>query len=312
MSCWAVSANGNTLVLHTRVKGSIPLRSTKLNGILLDGHSFWFGSRGRGFNSLYPDLHLYGVYMLIEAVTICKGYGDILREVAPYNRPLLKRWVVVTDPSDSETREVCRRHTIECVTTTEHDREGAFSKGRLINKGLAFLQGNEWMLHLDADILLPADMHQTLDDADLDKTCIHGCDRLNIVGYDTWLELKKTPFLVRQNTWAVHLARDSTKIGTRVANVGHGYSPIGFWQLWHGSTVNWRGSVLKSYPHHHGTAARTDVQFAYHWDRRHRILIPEMLVWHLESEKAAMGKNWQGRKTVRFGPEPITIKERLY
>lgn len=236
----------------------------------------------------------------MEAVSVCIGYGDILREVAPYNRALLNRWVIVTHPNDSETRDVCRKHSIECVTTTEQDREGSFSKGRLINKGLAFLSGSEWMLHLDADILLPSDMHQVLDDAHLDKSCIHGCDRLNLVGYETW---KKSPtFLVRQNTWAVELQRGSLTIGTRVANVGHGYTPIGYFQLWHGSSVNWRGSVLKNYPHHHGTAARTDVQFAYHWDRRHRVLIPEMLVLHLESEKAKMGTNWKGRNTVRFGP----------
>src|SRR6185295_9194627 len=124
----------------------------------------------------------------------------------------------------SETREVCRANSIECVITSEHDREGDFSKGRLINKGLAFLSGAEWTLHMDADILLPADMHQVLDDAHLDQACIHGCDRLNLVGYDTWRDLIRKPFLVRENTWAVHLERSHVTIGARVANVGYGYT----------------------------------------------------------------------------------------
>ena len=42
------------------------------------------------------------------------------------------------------------------------------------------------------------------------------------------------------------------------------------------------------------TAARTDVQFALLWDRRDRVLIPELVVFHLEPEAAPMGANWNG------------------
>ncbi len=61
------------------------------------------------------------------------------------------------------------------------------------------------------------------------------------------------------------------------------------------------GHHLRRYPTHHGDAARTDVQFALQWDRRYRQLLPEVIVLHLESERAAQGANWKGRTTRPFG-----------
>lgn len=238
----------------------------------------------------------------IEAVTVCVGYADFLAEVAPHNRAILDRWVVVTAPADEETRAVCRRFSIECLATEEHGRDGAFSKGRLIDRGLAMLGGADWLLHLDGDVALPADFHQVLADAHLSPECLYGCDRLNVVGAAAWDRVRAAGLLVRTNGWAVTPGRRDTTVGTRVANRGHGYTPIGFFQLWHGDVYNWSGQPDRRYPYHHGTAARTDVQFALQWDRRKRVHIPELLVWHLESEPAAMGANWRGRSTAPFRP----------
>jgi uncharacterized protein YukE len=43
--------------------------------------------------------------------------------------------------------------------------------------------------------------------------------------------------------------------------------------------------------------------FAMQWTRDRRHLIPEIIATHLESERAAMGANWNGRTTRAFGPE---------
>jgi hypothetical protein len=240
----------------------------------------------------------------IEAVTVCVGYGDFLRAVAPHNRPHLDRWVVVTTPDDEETRDVCRQFSIDAVLTEEQHRDGDFSKGRLIDKGLAHTTEKGWTLHLDGDIVLPTDMKVVLEDAHLDEKCLYGCDRLNVVGYDTWKRVQAKGLACRSNPWMVGLTRPDTTVGARVANVGHGYTPIGFFQLWHGSATSYRGGPARKYPKLHGTAARTDVQFALHFDRRYRHLIPELLVWHVESDKSGMGANWRGRTTPRFGPAP--------
>jgi len=233
--------------------------------------------------------------LAIEAVTVCSGYADFLAATAPYVRPLVDRWVVVTTPEDQETKDVCKKNSIECIVTNEHKRDGTFSKGRLIDRGLAFLRQDQWVLHLDADVALPNDFHSCLADADLDPTKIYGCDRVNVLGYETWRKIEKKGLRSRSIPWMTSVSRDTCHVGARVCNPGHGWAPIGFFQLWHGS----KGF---RYPYHHGTAARTDVAFSLQFDRRDRVLLPELMVWHLESEPAKMGANWAGRKTARFGP----------
>ena len=52
----------------------------------------------------------------------------------------------------------------------------------------------------------------------------------------------------------------------------------------------------------HSDAARTDVQYSLLWDRDRRALVPELVVFHLESESAPTGANWCGRTTRPFGP----------
>lgn len=240
---------------------------------------------------------------LIEAATVCINYGDFLAETAAYNKPQLHRWVIVTDPADRLTQRVCRQFCLEMVFTTDYTRNGKFDKGRLIDRGFSMLGGYDWLLHLDADIVLPCDFDHVLSDAHLDESCFYGCDRLNVKGKAAWDKVRLQPLLSRPGTWMVNPGRADMTIGARVANVGHGYSPSGFFQLWHGAQD-------KRYPAHHGTAARTDIQHAYQWDRRKRVLIPELLVYHLESTDSTMAANWKGRTTAPFGGgQPPVVRE---
>lgn len=243
----------------------------------------------------------------IEAITVCAridgkpSYADILREVAPYNRALLSRWIVVTTPDDDATKKVCRDHSIECVLTRDFDLSPPFAKAAGINRGLQLCRGDGWLMHLDSDICLPFDFHQCLESAQVRRGAIHGCLRLNVVGSDQWDRVKVQGLYAREGGWLVEFQqRPGLGVGGQPAGQETGYVPIGFFQLWHGSeTLSWT-FPRKIYPSRHGTAARTDVQFACLWDRRDRVMIPELVVFHLESEHAAMGANWNGRTTRPF------------
>ncbi len=240
--------------------------------------------------------------LFIEAVTVCVDYGDFLRAVAPFNRPLLDRWIVVTRASDQETREVCRNYSIECLLTEDFDLDGGFSKSHGINRGLEQLQGDGWLMHLDADVAMPFDTRQCLENAHLQSDCIYGCNRLNVTGWEAWQRVQRQGLHSREHGWLVEMRRPDTWVGGVPAGPYTGYAPIGFLQLWSGKeSLSWR-FPRKMYPTRHGNAARTDCQFAMLWDRRKRHLIPELVVFHLESEDAKMGANWKGRKTQRFGP----------
>ncbi len=84
-------------------------------------------------------------------------------------------------------------------------------------------------------------------------------------------------------------------IGTRLAlDHNGGWLPIGFFQLWHAQ------SGITRYPEGHTNAAREDTLFPAQWSRSKRALIPEILAYHLESENAVMGTNWQKRTTQPF------------
>lgn len=243
----------------------------------------------------------------IEAVTVCINYGDFLAAVAPFNRHHFRQWTVVTTPADEETREVCRQHDIHCLLSNDDKRDGVFSKGRLVERGLQHLSADTWVLHLDGDICLPQSFRFELDRAHLEDRKVYGVDRFMVRGYKQWQKLLATgyPGQVQRDHPHQPLLPKGYPLGSRWAG-SDGYVPIGFFQLWHrkGGAEEWRGGRTKPYPRAHGTAVRTDVQHALQWDRRDRALIPELYVAHLESDGAytERGKNWNGRKSPRFGP----------
>jgi hypothetical protein len=246
--------------------------------------------------------------MNIEAVTICVGYDDFLQAVAPFNIPHLNRWLIVTTPEDERTREVCRRFSLECMLTEEGtDENGSFIKGRLIERGLQHLSANGWRLHLDSDIVLPNRFSHLLESANLKKDTIYGVDRIMVRTYEDWQRLLTTGYLHSGHDYHCRVnVPEGFTIGTRWASQHTGWCPIGFFQLWHSNTDEWRGVRTKPYPQAHNTACRTDVQHSLQWDRRKRELIPEFFVVHIESENCPKGTNWNGRKTKRFGPEKNT------
>jgi hypothetical protein len=245
--------------------------------------------------------------MRIEAVTVCVGYSDFLAEVAKHNAGQLDRWIIVTNESDEQTREVCRIHDLETVLSSDHERcgggigGGVFNKGRMVERGLQHLSQGAWRLHIDGDIVLPNQFRRMLDGAHLDERKLYGCDRVMVRSWDQWQALQRSGFLNHTHC-SVNLPR-GIEVGTRWSLASSGYVPIGFFQIWHSDADEWRGRRHRTYSITHGDACRSDVQFALQWDRRDRELLPEIIVAHLESETARLGANWNGRTTRRFGPQ---------
>jgi hypothetical protein len=238
----------------------------------------------------------------LEAVSVSVGCGDFLDVTARHNAGLFDRWVIVTTPSDAETREVCRKHNLETVLTEDFGRDGAdFAKARGINRGLEVLSADCWYLHLDADIILPPTFRQLLEAAHLDETCLYGWDRVMIRSWQEYERYRNSGFLHHDYGCRVK-APPGLEIGTRWVSPHYGFCPIGHGQLWHDSADRWWGVRTRRYPERHNSAARCDVQFSLLFDRRKRVFLPEIISVHLESEPAPLGANWKGRKTRRFGP----------
>jgi len=251
----------------------------------------------------------------IDAVTVSVNCGDFLTETVKWNRQHFNKWVIVTTPDDKETREVCRRYNLTCLVTEDDKRDGDFSKGRLVERGLQQLSAKSWILHIDSDVVLPLSFRDDLKRAHLDPTFIYGVDRYMVKSYEQWQKLVMSGVLHTSPYGCAHSNSPpaGVELGCRWAD-RDGYVPIGFFQLWHRDEggEEWRGVRTKPYPHQHGNACRSDVQHAKQWDRRKRALIPELFVAHLESEAVPNGKNWNGRKTARFGNGLLTSKPTHY
>lgn len=245
--------------------------------------------------------------MYIEAITVCVNYSDFLAYTLPLNKQHFDHMIIVTTREDKETQRLCSHHNVECLITDRFTEDGsAFNKAKGINEGLLYHSKRDWMIHIDADIVLPPLFRQIVQSKMLDKECIYGADRLMCPDFDSWLKHVHKPKPLYDNWIYIHM--DAFPIAARVADYnGDGYAPIGYFQMWHPQT-----SKHLLYPEEHGAADRTDMAFSKKWTRNKRHLIPEIVTIHLDSENATVketGKNWQGRKTIPFGyvgtPPPI-------
>jgi hypothetical protein len=239
--------------------------------------------------------------LLIKAVTTCVNNADFLAHTAPLNRVFFDRFVVVTAPEDKATQRVCKAWNVECVVTDAfRSHWGDFHKGAGINKGLEKLhiQPHDWLLHLDADVILPGSFRHSLEVARLDPSMIYGCDRIEFKSYAQFQAWYGNPTPLRDNMFVDVSHVEGARIGTRVAfDHHHGYLPIGFFQLWNAVSKHLR------YPEGHTNAGREDSLFAAEWPRAKRGFLPEVMVYHLESEDAPMAVNWKGRQTKPFAIE---------
>ncbi len=241
--------------------------------------------------------------MRIEAVITCVHYADFLAATLPHNLPLLDDLVVVTSPEDRDTVRLCKRWSLRWLETNVWTRDGStFNKSRGINHGLNHLGRHDWLLHMDADIVLPPRFRHLLANAELDPTCLYGIDRVNCPSYEAWRDFLANPEVQYEWQYLVKPPRH-WPLGARIAHQDYGgYMPIGFFQLWHASSGVTRYPILQD-----GDAEHSDVLHAAQWDRPKRVLLPEILAVHLESEAAAMGANWKGRTTPPFGPHGVRM-----
>lgn len=236
--------------------------------------------------------------MDLECVIICVNYDDFLSVTLPRNMQHFDRIVVVTSHADLKTKALCSKWGVDCIPTNcFYDDGDKFNKSRGINLGIGHLKSSDWILHLDADIVLPHNFRHLLKRAHLNAENIYGADRQNVFGYDHWETHKHKLEPHYKDKYFVDAVKEFP-MGARIVHSQHGYSVIGYFQLWHKSKGH-------QYPHHQGSCEHDDLLFSCLWPRKNRILLPEIFVYHLESGDGPvpMGLNWNGRKSPPFGPE---------
>lgn len=232
--------------------------------------------------------------MKIEAIVVCVDYSDYLAETLPRNLPHFDRVVVITSAKDTATQELCRKLSVPYYATNIFYKDGdKFNKARGIDFGLGFVRWNDWIVQLDADTYLPPMTRRWLEWRELDKDCIYGIDRVNCVGWDAWQRYLAGNSLQHDYMCRVHIPAQFPILDRISIRDYGGYIPIGYFQLWHGSTQ-------RRYPIAKGDAEHTDVLHAIQWDHGKRHLIPEIVGIHLQAAPQPLGSNWGGRTTPKF------------
>ena len=236
--------------------------------------------------------------MKIEAIITSVDYADFLAETLPYNIPHFDRILVITSKADAETQELCRKLSVPYYATDIFYKDGsAWNKARGIDFGLGYLRWNDWVVHLDADLMLPSSTRRWLETRPMDEESIYGIDRVELIGWDEWQKFRHAnhsghDYMCR----TVVPGEGKFPMLNRIAIRDYGgYIPIGYFQMWNGKHG-------RRYPIARGDAEHTDVLHAIQWDETERHLIPEIVGVHLQSKNVSLGTNWKGRKSPRFGP----------
>lgn len=164
----------------------------------------------------------------LECVTICVDHADILRITIPQNRHLFDDWVIVTASHDRETQDLCKYFKIRHIVTDKFYENGdVFNKAKGINEGLKTLKRSDWVLHMDADIILPANFRQICKEDQLQKDAIYGIDRVDVVGDENiWKLLYSVKSQIMK--WTYMDTSTPFRHTFRLHNLNAGYNVIGF------------------------------------------------------------------------------------
>ena len=235
----------------------------------------------------------------LTCISVAVDYSDFLCWSILENKNSFDQWIIVTSTKDIKTKELCDNNNIYCLQTDAFYENGIFNKYAGINEALKLVDSDSWVLFLDADIILPNLFKYVLERISLDEKCIYGIDRVNCIGLEKWVDYIYRRDSLYQN-WLLHSS--GFPLGARLVHYfgeardeGHflGWRPLGFFQLAHRGAFN-------TYPQNTIGADHCDLEFVRHWERKNRILIPEILGIHLESVGASKGLNWHGRKSLPF------------
>ena len=109
----------------------------------------------------------------IHAITVCVNYSHLLKYTIIANRHFFKRWIIVTHETDLDTIKLCKKHNLEYIFSKSlYNR--TFFKGGAINEAIDYLGGVDWILHIDADVVLPQNFPDVFKEDESGKPLIRG------------------------------------------------------------------------------------------------------------------------------------------
>lgn len=204
---------------------------------------------------------------MIVLVT-CKNYSDFLQHTI--ERMVHFAWrhdgyvVVVTSEDDTATHSLCGKHGILYNNSDLWTVDGTFNKGLVLAQACENYK-NQWVLSLDADILLPVHVNV----GTLEKGVLYGARRYMCPKRETFDD-----FMAGKD---IQVTKDFDFLPFGTSNPA---AVSGYFQLFWNDGVR----VFRSYP----DASEYDIDFALRFARREWL---DFYVMHVGPNRV----NWKGR-----------------
>ena len=222
----------------------------------------------RGITSIQ---HLSKINVIIVSV----NYNDFLPITLENNIKIFDSITVVTSINDKECQKICQKFNVNCVVTERmYDNGASFNKGKAINEGIKSLLNPNWILLLDADIIVPETFTESFKNNYTNINSLYVCNRIMFKEYQSYLDWKS---------------------GSGAKGQVSKLNGIGYFQLFN---INSKCLQRIIYPETSNNAAGSDISFRNKFTEK----------VDLEIESTHLGipyQNWNGRKT----PDFITTSE---
>jgi len=215
-------------------------------------------------NTINQTIHRNKIDVIITSV----NYNDFLILSLENNTKYFENITVVTSNDDKICQDICENYGVKCITTDVFYEDGfKFNKGKAINVGIESIINPEFILLLDADIIVTNKIELT----NLEPDTLYTSDRwicYNHFQYERWrkgeTQVNNLPKYERDN----------------------GY---GFFQLF-----NFNNSIgINRYNDELENSSHPDLKFSSYFPKKQTI---DVDIIHLGYVK----KNWDGRKSEKF------------
>jgi hypothetical protein len=217
-----------------------------------------------------PNIQKENIFRRLDVVIVSVNYNDLLLVSLQHNSKIFENITIVTSSDDILCQKICQRLSVNYVVTDiMYEENATFNKGKAINVGIKSLKNPDFILLIDADIIVK----EKININELNENVLYSSDRWICKSYNLY------------NQWTQGII-DVQKIGRNEGDKG-----IGFFQLFNISNPNIDRD--KPYPEISNNAAWSDLVFRDKFVTRKKI---ENTIIHLGDPYM----NWDGRVTNRF------------
>jgi hypothetical protein len=185
-----------------------------------------------------PNIQKENIFRRLDVVIVSVNYNDLLLVSLQHNSKIFENITIVTSSDDILCQKICQKFGVNCVITdVMYEDNAIFNKGKAINEGIKSLKNPDFVLLIDADIIVK----EKININELNKNVLYSSDRWICKSYNLYNQWQERNLNIE-------------KIGRNEGDKG-----IGFFQLFNISNSNIDRE--KPYPEMSNNAAWSDLVF---------------------------------------------------